>query len=103
MAMPTIQEALDFLGLDYADEKVKKNVQRDLNAAIAHLKGAVGKNVVDQFPDDARAHDLVLFYTDRLYNGGAGAKSDAAVEKLITNMENQLRLELRSAEEAKAL
>lgn len=99
--MPTIDDALDYMGIDYADEKIKKNVQRKLNAAVKIVQGSVGEDVDTYLPGDERVAELILAHTDILYHGGGGAKVDAAVQHLIDTTESQLRLELRRAKEAK--
>ena len=40
--MPTTQEVMDYLGIDYADEMVTRNIERTITVADAYLKGAVG-------------------------------------------------------------
>lgn len=98
--MPTIEEALEYLGIDYADEVVTANVRRALEAAKAHLRGAVGADVEEHLPNDARVSELVLAYTDDLYSErGVSAKLSNATRRLVENMELQLRLELRRAKE----
>lgn len=103
--MPTLQDALDYLGIDYADDLVKANVTRALAAAVAVLHGAVGEDVETYLPGDPRVAELVLIYTDDLYSDrGVSAKVSGATRRLVADMELQLRLELRQArEEAQAL
>ena len=98
--MPTLDDALDYMGIDYADEKVRKNAQRALDTAKSVLKGAVGDDVFDLLPGDERAEELVLMYTDDLYSErGVSAKVSGATRKLAADMELQLRLELKRARE----
>ena len=98
--MPTIEEALEYLGIDYADEVVTANVRRALEAAKANLHGSVGADVEKYLPDDARVPELVLIYTEDLYSErGVSAKVSNATRRLVANMELQLRLELRRAKE----
>jgi hypothetical protein len=101
--MPSLNDALDYMGIDYADDKVSKNAQRALDTAKRTLRGAVGDDVFDLLPGDERAKELVLMYTDDLYSErGIGGKVSAATRKLAADMELQLRLELRRAREAAA-
>lgn len=101
--MPTLSEALNYMGIDYADAMVSANVQRALDAAKRYLKGAVGDDVFELLPSDERVKELVLMYTDDLYSErGASAKVSGATRKLAADMELQLRLELRRAREAAA-
>lgn len=100
--MPTIEEALTYLGIDYPDKVVLDNVQRALGAAARTLRGAVGADVFDLLPNDERARELVLIYLDDLYsNRGLSAKVSSATRKLVESMELQLVLELRAARAAK--
>lgn len=99
--MPTYEEALDYLGIDYADDVVQRNVNRAMAAAVKTLHGAVGPDVQTLLPDDSRVKELVLIYTDDLYtNRGISAKVSGATRQLVHMMEWQLRLELRMLREA---
>ena len=101
--MPTIEEALAYLGYDYADDLIRKNVARDLAAAIKTLHGAVGEDVETLMPDDPRASELVLIYTDDLHsNKGVSAKVSGATRRMVADMELQLRMELRTLREEAA-
>ena len=99
--MPTIDEALQYLGIDYADSLVTANVTRALATAEKTLRGAVGEDVETYLPDDPRVAELVLIYLDDLYSDrGVSAKVTGATRRLVADMELQLRLELRRAKEA---
>lgn len=98
--MPTINEALQYLGIDYADELVTANVSRALATAQQVLYGAVGEDVETYLPADPRVTELVLIYTDDLYSDrGVSAKVSGSTRRLVADMELQLRLELRQARE----
>ena len=100
----SIDEALAYLGIDYADEVVTANVTRALNTAKKILQGAVGSDVETYLPDDPRTTELVLIYLDDLYSDrGLSAKVSNATRRLVANMELQLKLELQKAKEAAAL
>lgn len=100
--MPTTQEALEHLGIDYADDVVTANVNRALEAAKHVLYGAIGAEVETLLPDDPRVKELVLIYTDDLYSdrGVVSSKTSNATRRLVADMEQQLRLELSRAKEA---
>ena len=101
--MPTLSDALDYMGIDYADTLVSKNAQRALNTAQSIVKGAVGDDVFDLMPQDDRVKELVLMYTDDLYSErGVALKVSAATRKLATDIELQVKLELRRLREAAA-
>lgn len=98
--MPDIEECLVYLGIDYADETVRKNVSRALATAVKVLHGAVGEDVDDLMPGDPRAKELVLLYMDDLYSEkGVSAKVSGATRRMVADMELQLRLELRTLRE----
>lgn len=95
--MPTKEEVLDYLGYDYADEMVNRNVERVIKTADAYLKGAVGEN----YPtEDPRAKELALIFISDLYdNRGVIEKVSGNVRRLVDDFTLQLRLELRRASE----
>ena len=98
--MPTYEQALEYLGIDYADDVVKNNVNRALATATKTLQGAVGSDVLTLMPDDERVRELILIYTDDLYsNRGVSAKVSNAVRLSVTSMELQVKLELRKLRE----
>lgn len=94
--MPTYEEALEYLGIDYPDDTVRANVTRALATAVKSLEGAVGEDVGVLMPDDPRAKELVLIYLDDLYSTrGVSAKVSGATRQLVHTMELQLTMELR--------
>ena len=99
--MPTIEEALQYLAIDYADDVVTANVVRALAAAKQALYGSVGEDVETLLPGDARVKELTLLYLDDLYSTrGLTNKAIGSTRRLVTDMEWQLRLELRQKREA---
>lgn len=98
--MPTLEEILQYLGIDYADDMIAANVERAMKTAVATLHGSVGEDVETLMPDDPRTKELVLIYTDDLYtNRGVSAKVSGATRRSVFDMEWQLRLELRQLRE----
>ena len=99
--MPTVDDALAYLGIDYPDAIITKNVTRALATAKKVLHGAVGEDVETLMPNDSRAQELVLIYMDDLYSQkGLSAKVTGATRRMVADMEMQLRLELRTIREA---
>ena len=100
--MPTYEEALEHLGIDYADDVIQRKVNKGLKTAERYLFGAVGVDIWELLPGDERAHDLVLNYLDDIYSErGTSAKAGNARREMISTMEWQLKLELaRKREEA---
>ena len=91
--MPTNEEVLSYLGIDYADDMVTRNVERAIKTADAYLKGAVGEN----YPtEDPRAKELALIFIADLYdNRGMIEKVSGNVRRLVDDFMLQLRLEMR--------
>ncbi len=100
--MPTLNEALTYLGYDVTDDAmVNANVTRCLRTAEAVLHGAVGEDVETYLPEDPRVAELVLIYMEDLHSQrGLAAKVSNATRRLVADMELQLQLELKQAKEA---
>lgn len=95
--MPTVDEVLYYLGIDYADDMVTRNVERAITVADAYLKGAIGNN----YPtDDPRAKELALIFIADLYdNRSVIEKVSGNTRRLVDDFLLQLRLELMRSEE----
>lgn len=91
--MPTVNEVLDYLGIDYADDMITRNVERAISTADAYLKGSIGES----YPtDDPRAKELALIFIADLYdNRGMIEKVSGNIRRLVDDFSLQLRLELR--------
>lgn len=91
--MPTTQEVMDYLGIDYTDEMVTRNINRLIQTANSWLKGAIG---TDYPADDPRAKELALIVISDLYdNRGMAEKVSGNVRRLVDDFALQLRLEMR--------
>lgn len=92
MAGITIQECKAYLGIDYADEYVNTNLERNISAADKFLQGAIGKN----YPkDDPRAKELALMVVADLYdNRSYSSKTEGTIKKITKDFATQLRIEL---------
>ena len=98
--MPTVEDALVYLGIDYPDDVIRKNVTRALATAVKTLHGAVGEDVETLMPNDPRAQELVLIYMDDLYSErGVSAKVSGATRRMVADMVLQLQMELRTLRE----
>ena len=102
--MPTLEEALAYLGIDYADDMVSSNVRRALNAAVGVVKSAVGDDVIDSFPDNAKLQELILLHMADLYDqrNTTTLKGNAVNHRIVDSMEWQLKLELKRLKEESA-
>ena len=98
--MLTQEKALNYLGIDYADDVIIRRVTKALATARQVLLGAVGDDVETYLPEDPRIGELILIYTDDLYSErGVRAKVSNATRNLVANMVLQLKLELARAKE----
>lgn len=89
----TIDEALAYLGIDYADDMVRNNIERAIKTADAYLKGSVGE---DYPVDDPRSKELALIIISDLYDKrGLISTVSGNTRKLVDDLSLQLRLELR--------
>lgn len=101
--MPNIEDVLSYLGIDYADDMVTRNVERSMATAWQTLLGSVGEDVEKYLPGDPRVEELVKIYTDDLYSErGISAKVSNATRMMVQTMELQLRLELAREREKAA-
>lgn len=98
MSVVTTQDALDYLGIDYADDMVTRNVNRLIETADAYLRSAVGEN----YPvNDPKAKEIALLVISDLYdNRGMTINNFNITRKIIDDMTLQLQLELRRATES---
>lgn len=98
--MVTLENARLYLGIDYADDVTDANVMRCIRTAESVLHGAVGEDVSTYLADDPRIEELQLIYVEDLYaQRGITAKVSNATRRLVSDMELQLRMELRKAKE----
>jgi hypothetical protein len=89
----TVDEALAYLGIDYADDMVRSNIERTIKTADAFLKGAVGE---DYPVDDPRSKELALIIISDLYDKrGMDSTVSGNTRRLVEDLSLQLRLELR--------
>lgn len=94
--MPTIDEIMQYLGIDYADEAVIANVTSALTDAQSYLQSAVGADVFELLPEDPKVSRLVKIYAKEMYDerGTTSAKASNAKRDMVHSLEWQVRLEL---------
>ena len=101
--MPTIEDAMAYLGIDYPDTVIRRNATRALATAIKTLHGAVGEDVEQLLPNDERATETVLMFRADLYSQrGTSAKVSGATRQLVSDMIMQLQMDLRTLREEAA-
>lgn len=92
--MPTREEILSYLGIDYADPMVNRNIDRLIKTTNAILKGSIG---VDYPENDPRVKEVALMIIGDLYdNRDSAGKESANTRKLLDDLMLQLRLEMRT-------
>lgn len=89
----SVDEVLSYLGIDYSDDMVTKNIERSIKTADAYLKGSIGEN----YPvEDPRSKELALIIISDLYdNRGIASTISGNTRRLVDDLSLQLRLELR--------
>lgn len=93
----SVDEVLAYLGIDYADDMVSKNIERLIKTADAYLKGAIGES----YPvDNPKAKEIALIVISDLYDNrgvhpATGANNN--LRRLLEDLILQLKLELRRA------
>lgn len=89
----SVDEALSYLGIDYADDMVNTNIERAIKTADAMLRGSIGE---DYPTEDPRAKELALIIVSDLYdNRGLTSTVSGNTRRLVEDFSLQLRLELR--------
>ena len=92
--MPTYEEVKDYLGIDYDDDKSKRNIERSIKVAKKYLDSAI-----DNFDDlrrDERVKQLALFTIEDLYDRKATSiKENSSIVKLKNSILTQLQCEGR--------
>jgi len=94
----TIEEALNFLGIDYADDMITANVRDAIQVADAVLIGSVGDDVFSYFADDSRLKHLQKLYMadayqERTLQASGSGKTINAHRYQVQTLELQLRTE----------
>lgn len=93
ISVVSVEEVLEYLGIDYSDDMVNANIERAIKTADAYLKGSIGEN----YPvNDPRSKELALLLVSDLYdNRGLTSTVSGNTRRLVEDLSLQLRLELR--------
>ena len=90
MAKLTLQDAKDYLCIDFTDDATDRLLNRLMETADAYLKSSIG--------EDQKAKQIALLLISDLYDSrGLNENASSNVRKLVDDMSLQLRLELRRA------
>ena len=88
----TPEEVLDHVGYDYRDERVNQRAVELISTAHAYLVGALG----DDYPyDDPRVKEIAYAIIDDLWEKRGFIEVTGNVRKLISNLELQVRMDMR--------
>lgn len=90
MAVITVSDLQEHLGIDVVDTQISNNLERAVNAACRWLSGAVG--TFDE--TDPRAIELALITAADLYDSrGLSGVPSSTVRKMARDFTMQLRIE----------
>lgn len=93
--MLNLAEVKEYLAIDYEDTATDRNLTRLIGVADKFLKGSLG----EKYPaDDFRAKEIALIIIGDLFDDHSlNEKVAGNTRKLVNDMSQQLRLELRRA------
>lgn len=104
--MITIDDLKDYLGIDYSDAMIDRNLNKAVLAAKGYVKGALGSELVmyltggNATEDDTGrlvAVELAVaadFYDNRTFISDAKTKYSHTVRRMVDDFCMQLRLEM---------
>ena len=88
----TVDDVLDYLGIDYADDMVTRNVNR----AISTADGELRESVADDYPvDHPLTKELALIYASNAYENRGDISLSNNERKLSSGIALKLRLYMR--------
>ena len=91
LGLITFQEALDYLGIDYVDDMICRNIKRVYSVAVDYVRGAVTPNITNGNP---KLKELILIVMSDLYeNRGLTSTVSQNTRRLVEDISLQLRLE----------
>ena len=94
----SVDEMLEYLGIDESDGMIVANVTAAIAAAHAYLKSAVGEDYPTRDPKAVQLAKIIAadFYGNReMLELSARQAQYSNVRKLVSDMALQLRMELR--------
>lgn len=87
----TVQEAKDYLGIDYADEMIERRLNSVIRSTDLFLDGAIGKGY-DKTDD--RVKEVALMIIGEMFEDRAlTSKETGSYRRLTQNLLYQLRIE----------
>lgn len=88
----TADDLLAYMGIDYADDMVNKNITRAIKTADGELRESVGDNYPVEHP---LTHELALIYASSAYENRDNVTLSGNERKLADDYALKLRLYLR--------
>ncbi len=89
--MVTLEDAMTYLGIDYADEMITANVNACINASKAYLIGAIGEGV--DFSDARTVQLALMVISDLYFQRGTTETLSPTVRRLVSDFVLQLKCE----------
>lgn len=88
----TADDLLGYLGIDYADDMVTRNINRAINTASGELR----ESVADDYPvDHPLTKELALIYASNAYENRGDISLSNNERKLSSGIALKLRLYMR--------
>ena len=88
----TVDDVLDYLGIDYADDVVTRNITRAISTADGELRESVGEN----YPvDHPLTKELALIYASSAYDNRGDISLTGNDRKLSADLASKVRLYMR--------
>ena len=91
----SVQEAKDYLGIDYADEMIERRLNSVIKSTDLFLEGAIGKGYDKT---DSRVKEVALMTIGEMFEDRS-MKEAGSFRRLTQNLIYQLRIEHDSKEE----
>jgi hypothetical protein len=87
-----VEDVLDYLGIDYADDVVLRNVTRSIGTADGELR----ESVAEDYPvDHPLTKELALIYASNAYENRGDISLSSNERKLSGDLASKLRLYMR--------
>lgn len=89
----SVGEVMEYLGIDYEDDPIKKRLNHLINVAHLHLEGSLGKH----YPvADERVKEIALIIIEDLYdNHSLNDKVSGNIRRLINDFSLQIKCEMK--------
>lgn len=89
----SVEEVMEYLGIDYKDGSVSNRLEHLIGVADLHLKGSLGEN----YPtEDKRVKEIALIIIEDLYdNHDLNEKVSGNVRRLVNDFSLQIKCEMK--------